>query len=46
MVKMQIAGVVIEVFPADVDFYKRAGYSIVKDEPKPKEKAPKKTDEE
>lgn len=29
MVKMKIAGIMIEVYPADVDFYKRAGYSMV-----------------
>jgi len=39
MVKMQIAGIQIEVPEAEVSFYKRAGYSVVVEE-KPIEPAP------
>lgn len=32
MVKMQMPGIMIEVPDNEVDFYKRAGYQIVKEE--------------
>lgn len=35
MVKMTSNGVTISVPPSEVDFYKRAGYAVDKDEPKP-----------
>jgi len=33
MVKMQIAGITIEVPASDVGFYKQAGYSVVVEKP-------------
>lgn len=38
MVKMVNSGVTVEVYEADMDFYKRAGYTIVVEE----KSAPKK----
>ena len=35
MVKMQIPGITIEVPEGEVSLYKRAGYSVVVDEPAP-----------
>jgi len=44
MVKMRNGGITIEVWPSEVDFYKRAGYEVVTDEPAPL--APVETSEE
>lgn len=33
MITMTNCGVTISVWPSDVDFYKKAGYSVVVDEP-------------
>jgi len=35
MVKMKNGGITIEVWESEVDFYKRAGYEVVADEPAP-----------
>ena len=35
MVKMTLGGITIEVWPSEVDFYKRAGYEVVTDTPAP-----------
>lgn len=43
MVKMTNNGITIEVYPAEVDFYKHAGYVVVeekKPEPEPEESEP------
>lgn len=46
MIKMQIAGIQIEVPEKEVDLYKRAGYSVVTEEPAPVEPvAPEETKE-
>ena len=35
MIKMVNGGITIEVHEGDIDFYKRAGYSVVSDKPAP-----------
>lgn len=46
MVKMQIAGIQIEVPEGEVSLYKRAGYSVVVEEPAPVEEPAKIQDAE